>query len=392
MDDRLCSFRILSKLLIRHMSHVLHRWSFSPFSMETKVLQPFEHCVLLKQAFNAVGPRGYKLSVAQEKDVTVFKSLEDNDSYSIVKKTAERVVDSFKGDFSELPTFPKPKDKTKVSCKRRVLLLNTSTLLSWTSRRMHREDNIQAIVSIPRPSLVLEDKESREQLKRAVEFHEVFQQAAKFISTLQEDTSSQDQGSILMTLKNFASYFSLCSAAFEKEVVYFSEKAARKKMEVRLAAMDNFVNPTLHTPFLSADPLSVNLVTAEAARETVKAVKDLPDRVLEKAFKDPNLPMKPVKRKPTRPTLIKIPQKQGSGSSTGYQSKPSTSHQNQHPKSSSYPMKSPPGFSSNAQSQHRSSHHGSAPFPKKDKQGCGKARERHQDKRQEKETHQRRQL
>ena len=56
-------------------------------------------------------------------------------------------------------------------------------------------------------------------------------------------------------------------------------------MEVRMATMDNFVNPTFPTPFMTADPLSTNLVTPEGARETVKAVKELPDRVLEKTFK-----------------------------------------------------------------------------------------------------------
>ena len=40
-----------------------------------------------------------------------------------------------------------------------------------------------------------------------------------------------------------------------------------------------------------------------------KKVKDLPDRALEKAFKDPNLPMEAVRRKPTKPSLVKIPQK-----------------------------------------------------------------------------------
>ena len=59
-----------------------------------------------------------------------------------------------------------------------------------------------------------------------------------------------------MTLKNYASYFSLCGAAFEKEVSYFAEKAARKKMEVKLAVMSNFVNPTLRTPFKTANILS----------------------------------------------------------------------------------------------------------------------------------------
>ena len=293
------------------MAHVLHRCSFSPFSSESKELQPSEHCVLLRQAFNAAGPRGHKLSVFHEKEVTSSKSSEDFDALSIVRKAAEKVVESFKGDFSKLPTLSKQKVKPKVSVQASGPLANYLDAPLLDISRMHKEDNIQAIVSTPRPSLVLEEKDSRDQLRRAVEFHEMFSQAAKFISSLQKSASTQDQGSIIITLKNFASYFSLCSAAFEKEVTHFSEMAARKKMEVRLAAMDNFLNPSLRTTFMSADPLSVNLVTPEAARETVKAVKDLSDRVLEKAFKDPNLPMKAVRRKPTRPTLIKVPQKQG---------------------------------------------------------------------------------
>ena len=73
-------------------------------------------------------------------------------------------------------------------------------------------------------------------------------------------------------------------------------------MEVRLAAMDNFINPTLCTPFMTSDLLSVNLVSAEGAKDTDKAVKDLTERVLEKPFIK-----KAVKRKQTRPTLIKVP-------------------------------------------------------------------------------------
>ena len=194
-------------------------------------------------------------------------------------------------------------------------------------RKMHKEDNIQAVVSTPRASLILKEKEARDQLKRAIEFHKMFQQVANFLSRLQENSSSHDQGSLFNILKNFLLYFSLCRASFEKEVAYFSEKATRKKMEVRFAAMDNFVNSTLCTPFMTADPLSANLVTAEGARETISAVKELPNRVLEKAFKDQNLPMKAVKRKPTRPTLINIPQKQGPGPSAGYQHKPSEERQ-----------------------------------------------------------------
>ena len=195
--------------------------------------------------------------------------------------------------------------------------------------KLHKEDNIQAIVSTPRPNLLLEEK-AKDQLKRAVEFHEMFYQVADFLSKLQEGTTPQEQGSIPITLKNFASYFSLCSSPFEKEVAYFAEKAARKKVEVRLAAMDNFPNPTLRTPFMTSDLLWVNLVSAESAKDTVKAVKDLPDRVLDKAFKNPNLPLKAVKRKPTRPSLIKVSQKQTTGNSAGYQQKPFYQQKGQH--------------------------------------------------------------
>ena len=194
---------------------------------------------------------------------------------------------------------------------------------------MHREDNIQAIVFTSRPNLVLEEK-ARDQLKRAVEFHEMFYQAADFLSKMQEETTPQEQGSIPITLKNFASYFSLCSSSFEKEVAYFAEKATRKKVEVRLAAIDNFINPTLRMPFTTLDLLSVNLVSAEVAKDTEKAVNDLLDRVLEKAFKDPNLPLKAFKRKPMKPSLIKVSQKQTTGKSAGYQQMPFYQPQGQH--------------------------------------------------------------
>ena len=110
----------------------------------------------------------------------------------------------------------------------------------------------------------------------------MFYQAADILSKLQEGTTPQEQGSILITLKNFASNFSICTSSFEKEVAYFAEKAARKNAEVRLAAIDNYINPTLRTTFMTSDLLSVNLVSAEVAKDAVKASKDLPDRVLEK--------------------------------------------------------------------------------------------------------------
>ena len=81
---------------------------------------------------------------------------------------------------------------------------------------------------------------------------------------------------------------------------------------------------------MTLDLLSVNLVSAEVAKDMIKAVKDLPDRVLEKAFKDPNLHLKAVKRKPTRPSLIKVSQKKTTDNSAGYQQNPFYQQQGQH--------------------------------------------------------------
>ena len=151
-------------------------------------------------------------------------------------------------------------------------------------------------------------------------------------------------------------------------------------MEVRLAAMENFVNSTLRTPFMTSDPFSANIESPASARETVKAMRELPDRILEKAFKDPNLPMKAVQRKPTRPSLINIPQKQGPGPSSGYQQQQQlfTPQQN---KSGAFQGKK--GLSPT--SEHKPSHQGQSSFQKKDRQGGGKQKDSaHSSKKQDK--------
>ena len=247
------------------------------------------------------------MAVTQDKETTVFRSSEDFHALPPVQKAADKVLNSFKGDFSRLPPSPKSKEKPRVAFQatgRLADYLHAPPLDIW---KMHKEDNIQAIVSTPRPSLIAEEKEARDQLKRAVDFHESFIQSAKFLSTLQEGPYPLDKGSLSVILKDYASYFSLCGTSFEKEVSYFAEKTARKKMEVKLAAINNFVNPTLRTPFMTAALLSPNLVSAEGARATVKAFKDLPDRVLEKAFKDPNLPMEAVRRSLPNPPWSRSP-------------------------------------------------------------------------------------
>ena len=388
LDNRLNSFRIPGERLINNMSHGLPQSSFTPFSAESCELKPFEHCVILKQALNAVGPKGRKLAVYQDRDTTVFRSSDDFHARNIVQRSAEKVLNSFKGDFSKLPLPSKAKEKPKVAVFASGHLAEYLDAPLLDISKMHKEDNTQAVVFTPRASLVLEEKEAREQLRRVVEFHEMFQQVANFLSTLQENSSTHDQGSLINTLKNFSLYFSLCRASFEKEVAYFSEKSSRKRMEVRLAAMDNFVNHTLRTPFMTSDPLSVNIVSPESARETVRAIKELPDRVLEKAFKDPNLPMKAVKRKPTRPTLINIPQKQGPGTSTGYQNKSFTPQQVQHPMGNfSQHKKGAQSVPTTPRFQQKAANQGQSSFQRKDKQGGGKTRDRVQHtKRQDKDS------
>ena len=303
----------------------------------------------------------------------MLKLEEDFKTKDIAKRSAEKVLDSFKGDFSKLP----PPIMTKVTVQAAGHFAEYLDAPLLDISRMHKEDNIQAVVSTPRASLILEE-ESREQLRRAVEFHEMFQQEASFLNTLQLESSKHDTGSIFHILSNFVSYFSLCSASFEKEVAYFSEKAIRKRMEVRLAAMEYFVNPTLRAPFMTSDPFSANIVSPESARETVKAIRDLPDRILEKAFKDPNLHMKAVQRKPTRPSLINIPQKKGPGLSSGYQQQQLfTPQQN---KGGAFQGKKGPSPTS----RHKSSHQGQSSF-QKDRQGGGKQRDNaHSSKKQDK--------
>ena len=170
LDDRLASFRIPVQRLIRFMGPILRRCSFTPFSRESMELKPFEHCVILKQALNAIGSKGRKLSVIHDRDMTVFKSAEDFQSREVARKSAEKVFSSFKGDYSKLPPPSKTKEKTKVTVQ-----ASGSFAEYIDISKMHKEDNIQAVVSTPRARLVLEEKEAREQLRRAVEFHEMFQ-------------------------------------------------------------------------------------------------------------------------------------------------------------------------------------------------------------------------
>ena len=115
----------------------------------------------------------------------------------------------------KLPLLNKNKEKTKVSQASGPFAEYLHAPFLDISK-MHKEDNIQAIVSTPRHCLVLEKKEAREQLKRAVEFHEMFYQTADFLSKLQQGTTRHEQESIPITLKNFAFYFYLAALLLRK--------------------------------------------------------------------------------------------------------------------------------------------------------------------------------
>ena len=107
--------RIHARPLISYMGHVLHKCSFTSFSKGVNELKPFEHCILLRQDLNSPGVKGCKLSVQQDRDVTLFRSSQDFHFGSIARRSAEKVLDSFKGDFTKLSVLNKSKEKTKVS-------------------------------------------------------------------------------------------------------------------------------------------------------------------------------------------------------------------------------------------------------------------------------------
>ena len=118
---------------------------------------------------------------------------------------------------------------------------------------------------------------------------------------------------------------------------------------------------------MTSNLLSVNLVLAEGAKDTGKAVNDLPNRVLEKAFKDPSLPLEAVKRKQTSmPNLIKIPQMQTTGNSAGYQQKPFYQQQGLNYKESFQQKKAHPS-NDGPQTQYRMGQQSHQTFQKKEK-------------------------
>ena len=106
MASRMASYRISARPLIRYMGHVLHKYSFTPFFNWVNELRLFEHWILLRQALNSPRVKGCKLSLQQDRDVTLFRSSQDFHAGSIARRSVEKVLDFFKGDFTILRSCP----------------------------------------------------------------------------------------------------------------------------------------------------------------------------------------------------------------------------------------------------------------------------------------------
>ena len=220
IDSWMASFRIPARTLIRYMGHVLYKCSFTPFSKRVNELKPFEHCVLLRQILNSPGVKRCKLSVQQDKDVTLFRSSQDFHAGSIAREA--RLRRSLTPSRNILQTYPfstRLRRKQRSASRPLDSLLSIYTPPSLTFLKYTRGQHPSYRLYTPTQLGARGKGGQRRKLKRAVEFHEMFYQAAGFLSKLQEGTTPHEQGSIPLTSKNFASYFSLCSSSFEKEVV-----------------------------------------------------------------------------------------------------------------------------------------------------------------------------
>ena len=129
--------------------------------------------------------------------MTQFRSSQDFHAGSIARRSAEKVLDYFKGDFTKAAASQQVQEENKVQLPSLGLFAEYLHAPLLDICKMHKEDNIQAIVSTLRLSLVQEEKEAKHQLRRAVEFHEMFYQAADFFSKLQEGTTPRNRGVFL---------------------------------------------------------------------------------------------------------------------------------------------------------------------------------------------------
>ena len=89
MDSQMAFFRIPARPLIRYMGHILHKYSFTPFSNQVNKLKPFKHCALVRQALNSPGVKECKLLVQQDRDVTLFRSSQDFHTGSIARRSTD---------------------------------------------------------------------------------------------------------------------------------------------------------------------------------------------------------------------------------------------------------------------------------------------------------------
>ena len=213
MDSRMASFRIPARHLIRYIGNVQHKCSFTRWDE----LKPFEHCVLLRQALNWPGVKGCILSVQEDRDVILFRTS----CWLLHPKI------SWEGPWLLHGWFYKASPSQQVQGEIKGQLPGLWTVC-WVSTRplpdiskTHKEDNIKAIDSTPRPSLMLEEMEARDQLMRAVDIHEMFYQVA---SKLHEGTTPPGTGEYSSNFEKLSLLFFSLKLFFRKRGSLFRRK------------------------------------------------------------------------------------------------------------------------------------------------------------------------
>ena len=102
-------------------------------TVRRKGLKPFEHCVLVRQARGAhLESKGGKLLVQHDRDMRLFRSSQDFHAGSISRRSAEEVLDSFKGYFTELSLSTSPRRNQRPASSALDRLPSIYTPLSLT--------------------------------------------------------------------------------------------------------------------------------------------------------------------------------------------------------------------------------------------------------------------
>lgn len=268
-----------------------------------------------------------------------FATEADLQASEIFAREAEKVVNSYKGNFEKplaSPTPRGPKHKTMVKGKGPFADYLDSPDLEVA--RMYKHDNISLYLAEPPAKLVAEEKKAREQLARSANLLELMHHSELFLTAV---GANGDPLVNTSAISCFLPFYKLAKAAFEQDVAYWSAEAAKKKMETRFAATSTIKNPNLKIGFMSA-PLTCNdLVSPAAAKEQVQTIKEIPAEMRTKLVSNESYAKGATFRKHTKPSPVGVPPKPpGSAKKQGYDNshkarqQPNHQYQNKRPSSS----------------------------------------------------------